>query len=288
MNNKHIHPRSALCRALIDLIGTVRDPGIRDKLRFAVSGPSGHEWGSQSRGRMFLALTGCSDRNLSVAAAIELWHNASLIIDDAIDSGQIRRNGVSFWRKYSKEDVFALSFVMDRLAMNSVLDVGGAPLVSLFVDCSLRMALVETNTQVEASSFNSYYSAVSGKTASFYETVWRAANLTNGIDTFESDVSIVHDCGVAHQFIDDWKDRQFGIGNSATARSERRLNWCFLPTPERIRAMEWFGGFKTRLAGFEINSGANPADVRALLDEIGGADFYIDHYLFEAWGRSCG
>lgn len=45
-------------------------------------------------------LGGDVEKALDAAVAVELIHNASLIHDDIIDGDEIRRNKLSFWRKY--------------------------------------------------------------------------------------------------------------------------------------------------------------------------------------------
>ena len=71
---------------------------VREMLLYSLKG------GKKLRGVLTLLiceeLGGNVERALDAAVAVELIHNASLIHDDIIDGDEIRRNKLSFWKRY--------------------------------------------------------------------------------------------------------------------------------------------------------------------------------------------
>ena len=260
--------------SLLEIAENASKPSITEKLKYVLSGESGNCWGSQSRGKIFLFCAGIDEYSVRIASAIELWHNVSLMIDDVIDNSTERRGNRSFWNKYSKDEVHTLSFYMDKIATQILIDIGYTNILAILNKCAIGMAEIETDDRFSIKTADDYFKLVTKKTANFYKVACYSAAEYRKQEYNSEFVEIVKECGISHQIFDDWKDQNSFQQKSVEFLNERRTNWCFLPELEASKVRVWHEG---NILGLHeqfnrvVPKVPHEKELRALLSEIQGS-----------------
>jgi geranylgeranyl pyrophosphate synthase len=151
------------------------------------------------------------DRLLTVAAAIEMLHTATLVHDDLIDGALLRRGMPTLNARWSPAATILTGDYMFARAAKLASDADNLPLMKLFAE-TLAIIVNGELTQQFASrgliSRESYSQRIYAKTASLFEMTTRGAAMVSPVD--ESVVETMrqygHDLGMAFQIADDILD----------------------------------------------------------------------------------
>lgn len=167
---------------------------------------------------------GCFDqRARHLAVAVELVHTATLLHDDVIDVGDMRRGAPAARSIYGNAaSVFAGDWLLVQ-ALKRVREAGIDELLDRLLAVIDEMIVAESlqlerRGQVVADT-DAYFRVVEGKTASVFRWALYAGARAGGApaDVCESLARFGQDLGVAFQVIDDLLD--FGGDESATGKS---------------------------------------------------------------------
>lgn len=94
--------------------------------------------GKMLRSQLVLALgaaNGIPEKELiNAAAAVDMIHGASLLHDDVIDGGIIRRGAPTFWKKYGVNGAILFGDVLMFKALSLLVDVNRVDLLSELID----------------------------------------------------------------------------------------------------------------------------------------------------------
>lgn len=150
-------------------------------------------------------------RAISVATAIEIIHNATLVHDDINDQGELRRGAQAAYKKYSisksivaGDFMFALGFRLIGAASHEIVDY--------IVDASTAMSAgefdqkdFEHNSDVTESD---YMNIIEGKTARLIECGAKIGAFLANADgeTVDNAGTFAYRTGIAFQIIDDTLD----------------------------------------------------------------------------------
>lgn len=181
-------------------------------------------------------LNGDHDRLVTLAAAIELLHTATLVHDDLIDGSLLRRGTPTLNSQWSPgATVLTGDFIFARAAKLAA-ETNSVEVMKLFAE-TLSIIVNGEITQLFSSQCQSnrqeYYKRIYAKTASLFETSTTAAALISDVDS--QTVEYVHqfgyEIGMAFQIIDDILDftgEQGTIGKPVG--SDLRQGLITLPT----------------------------------------------------------
>jgi len=167
--------------------------------------------------------TGFDERARHLAVAIELVHTATLLHDDVIDVGDVRRGAPAARCVYGNAAaVFAGDWLLIE-ALKRVRQTGMDDLLGRLLDTIDEMILAES-LQLErrgsvTADIDTYFRVVEGKTASVFRWALYAGGRAGGLDTSVCDqlAKFGQDLGVAFQVIDDLLD--FRGDEMATGKS---------------------------------------------------------------------
>jgi geranylgeranyl pyrophosphate synthase len=156
-------------------------------------------------------LGGPNDRLVTLAAAIEMLHTATLVHDDLIDGSLLRRGMATLNSQWTPgATVLTGDFIFARAAKLAS-DTDSIPVMSIF-STTLGVIVNGEINQLFASrcvtSRSDYYSRIYAKTASLFETATTSAALICEVSS-EITTSIRrfgHDIGMAFQIMDDILD----------------------------------------------------------------------------------
>lgn len=222
-----------------ELIADTDKRQIREMFSYAMHQGEKDNWGSQSRGRLLLSITGVTPINLDVACSIEIWHNISLIIDDLLDDSSRRRGNMSFWRRFSKDLAYTMSFYLDRVATKLIHDKELFAVANIFNECTLRMATIEANNLSMIESSDQYIRNVTSKTAQFYISVCQAGNTLANAGISRELLSLIEYSGILHQYHDDAADSATEYATTKHKLQEYRTNWQSLSQKEKNDLHAW-------------------------------------------------
>jgi hypothetical protein len=235
-----IDAKSSFLREVDNLI-------LREHVAYALRGSPGKEdWGSQSRG-LLVHFFNDEKPVLNRAIAIELLHNAALMIDDLIDKSELRRGSIAFWRRYGAETTILVVHIMISLAMKRLTCLPNAIpteiINRIFLDIA-TMAMAELRAgRREIQSGTAYIAYAHAKTGQLFEL---AAALGLGPSSQSASmIKAIGRIGILHQVMDDALDER---SDSSCKTAFGQCNWKILPQHEieivrtetdRIRDFEW-------------------------------------------------
>ncbi len=105
--------------------------------------------GKMLRARLVLALcenSGIDERTVvHSAAAVEIIHGASLLHDDVIDGGILRRGAPTFWKKYGANGAILLGDLLVFKGLQLLMETGRTDLLEEMIDMSTMVC----NSEVE-------------------------------------------------------------------------------------------------------------------------------------------
>jgi geranylgeranyl pyrophosphate synthase len=182
-------------------------------------------------------MLGASDASLiTLAAAIELLHTATLVHDDLIDSALLRRGIPTLNSQWSPgATVLTGDFIFARAAKLAA-DTNSVEVMKLFAQTLSTIVNGEITQLFSSRCYidrDKYYSRIYAKTASLFETSTSAAAMIspNQNQSLEAIRDFGHNIGMAFQIVDDILDftgEQATIGKPVG--SDLRQGLITLPT----------------------------------------------------------
>jgi geranylgeranyl pyrophosphate synthase len=151
------------------------------------------------------------DKIITLAAAVELLHNATLVHDDLIDGALLRRGNPTLNARWSPPaTVLTGDFIFARAAKLAA-DTDHLPLMKLFAETLAVIVNGELTQLFSARGLTSrenYYKRIYAKTASLIEMTTRTAAMISPVDEFvvESMRLYGYNLGMAFQIVDDVLD----------------------------------------------------------------------------------
>jgi len=150
--------------------------------------------------------------HVTLAAALEMIHNATLIHDDILDDATSRRNQMTINIKYNNETavlvgdyIFARAFVL----ANSLEDKEAVASISRMTSVICRGEIKQVLRRFDAGlSETDYLAVIADKTASLYQAAGELGALLAGAprETIEACSAYGRSIGVAFQIVDDCLD----------------------------------------------------------------------------------
>lgn len=108
--------------------------------------------GKMLRARLALAVGAAngSDEKTAVhsAAAVEIIHAASLLHDDVIDGGLLRRGAPTFWKKYGTNGAILFGDLLVFKALHLLVEVGRADLLKELIEMSAQVCRSEVEQEL--------------------------------------------------------------------------------------------------------------------------------------------
>jgi geranylgeranyl pyrophosphate synthase len=153
---------------------------------------------------------------LAVAAAVEVLHAASLIHDDVIDGGRLRRGAPAFWTEHGVRGAVLLGDMLLFLALDIVREAGNADQVALLIRMAGELCEGESRQELlfrsEHPTWEDCLEVARLKTGSLF--AFAAGAACDDLKTREALIAAGYRLGTAYQLADDVLDQQ---GSSSAA-----------------------------------------------------------------------
>ena len=109
--------------------------------------------GKMLRSRLTLCIgsaNGVNDQELiHAAAAVDIIHGASLLHDDVIDGGLLRRGAPAFWKEHSTNGAILLGDLLVFKAFNLLIDVGRSDLLEELIKMAANVCKSEVKQELQ-------------------------------------------------------------------------------------------------------------------------------------------
>jgi geranylgeranyl pyrophosphate synthase len=156
-------------------------------------------------------LGGTEEKLVTVGAAIELLHTATLVHDDLIDGSLLRRGIPTLNARWSPAATVLTGDFLFARAAKLAAEADNLPLMKLFADTLATIVngeLTQMFTSRGLINRKNYYQRIYAKTASLFEMSARAAAMVSPVDddTIESMRVFGYQTGMAFQIVDDILD----------------------------------------------------------------------------------
>ena len=233
----------------------------------------------------------CRDELLATAAAYELGHTASLILDDVIDGASLRRGAASVQRSYGVPVALCSSDYLLMAAQGYLLQEGyyrsAAEMARLVRVMCTGEVLQNEHLHDHTVTMNTYLAVAKRKTASLFESCCGLAALIT--DKTEDRVAALRSfgetLGIMFQVRDDLKD-----WTDDEQHAKKPVNEDFAAGVYTIPAIHAFadktvGDQLRELAALEHPNKADLAEARRLVDQAGGIAFarnYLESLAVQA------
>ncbi|MDR0898897.1 MAG: polyprenyl synthetase family protein [Lactobacillaceae bacterium] len=150
-----------------------------------------------------------SDVSTTLAASVEVLHNATLIHDDIIDNSDLRRGSATLNARYS-EDVAVYSGDLLFVSMYKLLnDAKNFEVNNMAVNALYQILngeLIQKRNRFDLDvTFDDYYSQIYGKTAALFELATSFGAIENR-EAFDQMKALGFEIGMAFQIMDDYLD----------------------------------------------------------------------------------
>lgn len=158
------------------------------------------------------------DRLITLGAAIEMLHTATLVHDDLIDGALLRRGIATLNSQWSPAaTVLTGDFIFARAAKLAA-ETDSIPVMHLFSETLATIVngeLTQMFSSSEIANLDNYYQRIYAKTASLFEVTTTAAAILSQVsdDVVEENRCFGFEIGMAFQIVDDILDF---TGNQAT------------------------------------------------------------------------
>ena len=151
------------------------------------------------------------DRLVTLGAAVELLHTATLVHDDLIDGSLLRRGTPTLNARWSPAATVLTGDFLFARAARLAAETGHLPLMEYFAETLAVIVNGELNQMFSARgviSRESYFTRIYAKTASLFEMTSRAAAMISPAseDVVESMRRFGYETGMAFQIVDDVLD----------------------------------------------------------------------------------
>ncbi|MDX1436408.1 MAG: polyprenyl synthetase family protein [Anaerolineales bacterium] len=213
------------------------------------------------------------DRVVTLAAAIELLHTATLVHDDLIDGSLLRRGHATLNSRWSPAATVLTGDYIFAAAANLAAETGSVEVMRLFAQTLTIIVNGEINQLLDnhkAPNMDVYLKRIHAKTASMFELAMRAAAVLGPVDekVYDHAQKIGYDIGIAFQIVDDVLDftgQQTTVGKPVA--SDLRNGLITLP------ALYYFEQNPTDPAVLELITHASVPldDMESLIESIRGS-----------------
>jgi geranylgeranyl pyrophosphate synthase len=151
------------------------------------------------------------DRLITLGAAVELLHTATLVHDDLIDGSLLRRGMPTLNARWSPAATVLTGDFLFARAAKLAAETDHLPLMNLFAETLAVIVNGELNQMMSGRGVvnrEGYYQRIYAKTASLFEMTSRAAAMISpaGEDTIEAMRKFGYEIGMAFQIVDDILD----------------------------------------------------------------------------------
>jgi geranylgeranyl pyrophosphate synthase len=151
------------------------------------------------------------EKLISLAAAIEMLHTATLVHDDLIDHATLRRGQATLNTHWSSAATTLTGDFAFAVAAQLAYRAGSFPVMGLFTETLATMVsqeIIQLSSEHGLSRREDYYRWIQAKTASLFELATGAAALLSpvGDDVVAATHKFGHEIGMAFQIIDDVLD----------------------------------------------------------------------------------
>ncbi len=156
-------------------------------------------------------LGGPQDKMITLGAAVELLHTATLVHDDLIDGSLLRRGMATLNARWSPPATVLTGDFLFARAAKLAAETDSLPLMKLFSE-TLAVIVNGELTQMFTSrgliNRDNYYKRIYAKTASLFEMTARAAAMVSPVnaDLIETMRDFGYQIGMAFQIVDDILD----------------------------------------------------------------------------------
>ena len=136
---------------------------------------------------LYLKANSCSitDDVIKMLTGVELIHNASLLHDDVIDEGLIRRGSQTLYDKYgAKLSVISGDYILSA-GVEQLLKIRNKNISDIFLDTTTQMSNAEIIQFINRNkniSIEDYINIISGKTASLFSAALKGSALLLCLD----------------------------------------------------------------------------------------------------------
>ena len=171
-------------------------------------------FGKHVRSKLFYLTTKALDPSVEVpvevGAAFELLHTATLMHDDILDNGKIRRGQKSFFAKHGTNHSILAGDLLVCSAVDLVWQAKSWKFVKLYAELGKSLVQGEFfGPQLKITdSISKYYAHIRLKTASFFETICKMATIVTNKDKTPCNSIIIYgeNFGKIFQVKDDYVD----------------------------------------------------------------------------------
>lgn len=151
------------------------------------------------------------EKLVTLGAAVELLHTATLVHDDLIDGALLRRGMPTLNARWSPPATVLTGDFLFARAAKLAAETDHLPLMKLFSETLATIVngeLTQMFTSRGLISRDNYYKRIYAKTASLFEMTSRAATMVSPVDeaTIESMRDFGYQIGMAFQIVDDILD----------------------------------------------------------------------------------
>jgi geranylgeranyl pyrophosphate synthase len=156
-------------------------------------------------------LGGETDKFVTLAAAVELLHTATLVHDDLIDGALLRRGTPTINAQWSHAATVLTGDFIFAQAAKLAAETGSVEVMQIFADTLAVIVNGEINQlfgKRKISSRGEYYQRINAKTASMFELATRASALLSPTSSEVTGALALfgHNIGMAFQIVDDVLD----------------------------------------------------------------------------------
>jgi geranylgeranyl pyrophosphate synthase len=156
-------------------------------------------------------LGGETDKFVTLAAAVELLHTATLVHDDLIDGALLRRGTPTINAQWSPAATVLTGDFIFAQAAKLAAETGSVEVMQIFADTLAVIVNGEINQlfgKRKISSRGEYYQRINAKTASMFELATRASALLSPTSSEVTGALALfgHNIGMAFQIVDDVLD----------------------------------------------------------------------------------
>jgi geranylgeranyl pyrophosphate synthase len=209
-------------------------------------------------------------RTITLAAAIELLHTATLVHDDLIDGSMVRRGTPTLNAQWSPAATVLTGDYVFARAAHLAAETGSLPLMKLFAQTLMTMVNGEITQLFDSASSDSmedYYKRIYAKTASLFEVAAQGAAVVAGCgeETVEQMRFFGYEVGIAFQIVDDVLDF---VGDEARVgkpvANDLRQGLITLPTLLYLQGQPLQPGAELGLTGNALQKGGTERLIRAI------------------------
>tara|TARA_Y100001970_G_scaffold265591_1_gene353373 strand:- start:940 stop:1911 length:972 start_codon:yes stop_codon:yes gene_type:complete len=155
------------------------------------------------------------DKDICLAAAVELIHTATLLHDDVVDKSNKRRNKITANEVWGNEPSILVGDFLFSRAFELMVDTDSLEVLKTLSKASCKISEGEMKQLIFQNNINTsksdYIKIIKGKTAELFSAACKAGAIisTNNSDEIKSLEKFGKELGISYQLIDDALDYQY-------------------------------------------------------------------------------